>query len=239
MNAPSTLNELRNILNQKACPSETSYEYQNDALSYVVDCLGAGDSVIEVGVFNGGLSSQLAFVMENSGKKLFLVEISRKHLDKTRSLITELNIATEVIYFHGDLDRLNSSHIIEPSTVIIDANHDYVNVKNDISSLRKFPAQPACTVFHDNGLRYIRKACSIKQRVDRAIYEDYIAKGFRYIEVGQQQLDSSTISSADTSQLGYYFDSKTREGMLIVTNAGTFEKYCPWGFVNSRKLISQ
>lgn len=234
----SSLQEVRAFLAEKGSSSHTTDTYQADIFQTMISCLDAGNCVIEVGTFMGGLSCQLAFLLENTGKDLVLIDISQDYLGWTKSLIQELGISTSIIGFVGTFQQFIEQHPeIQPGFIVIDGDHAYEGVVQDIQAAKRLNHQPAAIAFHDFSLRYCGSEAS-RIRVDKAIVDEYLSQGYRYKEIGATGTDSgiTRISNVSASGNYHYHDHHCNEGLLVVTNESTFLASSPWMFQKTQTL---
>lgn len=229
----SALEEIRTLLSEKKSSSQTTLRYQADVFETMINCLEEGDCVIEIGVFKGGISCQLAFLLENTGKTLVLIDVVDEYLQWIQQLIQEIGIKTPVIYFTGTLEQfVNEYFQIKPSLIIVDADHKYKGVRDDIQSIKRMKYQPVAVVFHDLSLRYCRSKNALQVRVDKAIVDSYLMYGYKYKEIGALRLCKDVkeplqgiINVSAEREDYHYHDKSYSEGMLVIINERKF-KHC-------------
>ncbi len=229
----TSLEEVRFFLAQNTSSSETTPIFQANVFEQVINCLGSAEYVIEVGISRGGLSCQLAFLLENTGKKLILIDIAEECIQWTKHLIQELGITTTIIYFTGTFQQFVDAHPdIQPSFIIIDAGHTYDEVTQDIRTLKRMKYQPPAVAFHDFSLRYGRSSLARLIRVDRAVIDQYLRNGHKYQEIGasDEHAMQRILSISESAGNYYYHDCNYPEGIMVITDEKKFMTYSPYGW---------
>jgi hypothetical protein len=229
-----SLEEIRTFLSENKSDSQTTLAYQIDVFENVINCLNAGDCVIEVGAFKGGLSCQLAFLLEYTGKDVIIIDVVAEYIQWIKHLIQRLGITTKIVYFIGTLQQFVDEYPqIRPSVIIIDADHKYEGVSLDIQAIKSIKFQPVAVIFHDLSLRYCRGQNALQVRVDQAIGDHYLRYGYKYKEIGasanQFQGSLQRILQISGGSANYhYHDQHHSEGILIVINEKKFMRFSPW-----------
>ena len=230
----SSLEAVRGLLAERGSHSHTSDRYQADVLENVINCLGAGDCVIELGIFKGGLSCQLAYVLESTGRELILIDVGQQYIEGTRKLIEDLGLQTNIRYFTGTMQQFMAQHAdVRPAIIIVDANHAYASVSDDIRTIKRMKYQPAAVVFHDASLRYARSQKAVSVRVDQAVADHYLRYGYEYLEIGVSGADDDKGLQrimGVSAEWGdhHYHDRRCSEGILVVVDKPAFTRALPF-----------
>ena len=231
----TSLEDIRKILADKKSLSQTTLSYQADVFETTINCLEEGDCVIEVGVFKGGISCQLAFLLEDTGKTLVLIEVVDEYLQWSKQLIQDIGLTTPATYFNGTLEQFVNAHPdIKPSLIIVDADHSYKGVCYDIQQIKRIKTPPVAAIFHDLSLRYCRGENALRVRIDKALVDAYLMHGYKYQRIGASSRSQETDSRLQrimtvSAEWGdyHYHDRNSSEGMLVVLNEKKFKRCSP------------
>lgn len=153
----SDLRRIRRESQELGSVSQTSEKYQDDILDAVYKSAYNGGHIIELGIFRGGLSCQLAYLSKILGVDCILVDISQEYCDITIHLLRQLDLLHErVRVLAGTVHDLFIQYNCiygPPAAIVVDALHTYNGVRIDICNiLAQAPSVPVIG-FHDWALR--------------------------------------------------------------------------------------
>jgi len=207
--------DIRKRLNEIGSKSQTTDKFQDDVISFILDNSDKGDVVIEVGCYRGGLSTTLAYTCKILGYPLFLVDKSQKHLEITRSTVRYFGF-NDVEYFLGTFADFVEQNSLDqqPLSVIIDGNHRYEFVMEDIRSLRRLDKSPYAVIFHDFSLRSL---AVLDIAVDKAIFDSMsvsVPVQFIGVQIDENNTFMPTKSCPDEEK-NIYWEMPGSEGAII------------------------
>lgn len=148
---------IRNTLSRLGNHSWTTLKFQNDIIKLALCTSMHPGSIIEIGIFKGGITSQLAYICNLINKNLYSIDIDKDSINAAHSNLEKLNIPfSYVSLFKGTINEFVKKFPLEspPSFVIIDSLHTYKGVMNDLSVI--ISTFPNCGIIalHDYGLSY-------------------------------------------------------------------------------------
>lgn len=161
------LNEIRVASKAAECESWTSRDYQDDIIRFLIENRSEGSGVIEVGTYKGGLTAQLALICKQFGWPLYSLDICGPFQDQAANLVSSLGLS-EVVTFHlGPLSSFSAKAQLKhrPVLAILDGDHHYDAVIDDINAVHRLNRQPFAVAFHDYCLRHPTS----EERVDDAV----------------------------------------------------------------------
>lgn len=225
------LSSLREQIGASGNCSHTSWKYQDDVAKTLVEVLDQGDCVVEVGCFKGGLTVQMAELIKDSNKPLFVVDISPEMIAETKQLLEKHGLANNVEFFLGDLQTFVNQKIgdRQPALMVVDGDHTYGGVVADIKAIESMKNQPYAMIFHDYSLRYIDQPGNIPYDtlVDRAIHDCW-GKDFKFTNCGSvPEVGGSLNLKENPGPAGHYFVEGSTEGILVY-----------WSDVAAKKAVS-
>jgi hypothetical protein len=155
---PDAIQAIRTRLVAIGSWSHTSAAFQNQILSFIRLNAAAGDFVIEVGCFRGGLTAQIAYTTHILNKAFYTVDINRDMLDVAAEAVRHsVGTIPESTHFHaGDLKSLLTERSPQGRCILlfIDGDHRYAGVVADIRAvLQSTLPRPLTLAFHDYSLR--------------------------------------------------------------------------------------
>jgi hypothetical protein len=158
---------IRKVSHEMGCFSWTSREYQDDILNYLIEHRDCGYGVIEVGCYKGGLSALLAFLCHEFKWPFYTIDIDESAVTSTRKLLSTLDLLEGVNIHHGTLASFvpKASLSDRPALVILDGDHRYEAVVEDINNVYRLPKLPFAAAFHDFTLRHPTSG----EKVDQAV----------------------------------------------------------------------
>lgn len=167
--------------------SETTGIYQDDVLELVARTRNHPGPVLELGVYHGGLSVQLAHVLRAQGRRLICLDISSKMLEIARRHFQSLGVpADHVTFLQGTVADYYDTQP-RAAAVIIDADHSYWAARNDLSHVLAHNGDAHAILLHDYNLRvdYIKEPGCTKDYVDvkRAVL-DVCGEGATILPIG-------------------------------------------------------
>ena len=199
--------ELRNIITKRGSASQTKTAYQDAVLFFIRSNAFRGDNVVEVGCYKGGLTVQYAYLCQQLGKKLHVIDYDKELLEETKKLVYELGYGNVASFYNMDYESFVSSESFPQNTIatIIDADHSYAGCLKDCNTLKKVLPSMYGVIFHDFTLRYTTWD---GVGVDKAIYEVF-GQHVRLYPIGFQSVCSETPTPE-----GAYLESN--EGVIMV-----------------------
>lgn len=207
------LQEIRSLLAREGCQSWTSDKYQNDVYRFIMQNQEHGEGIIEVGCYKGGLSVFLAFACRKLKWPFYTIDINNEFVQMTRSLLTKLGLAQDVSFFAGTLQDFAAKIRLKknPLLAVIDGDHRYQGVLNDIKSLYQLNRRCHAAVFHDFSLRH---DVIQDERVDKAIF-DFFGRDVHLTRIGEQfDEDTSYPLKTHPSEDGHYWELNGSEGVI-------------------------
>lgn len=207
--------EIRQKLLEHNRASQTSEKFQDDILQFIIDNKDQGHSIIEVGCFYGGFSSQLAFVAKMCNLTLDVIDIDKGYLNHAADTLEKVGLrshATMNLMPFSEFVQVKAEHP-KPVLVFIDGDHRYDGVVADIRAMRQLHNQPFACAFHDYSLRYADGPLTIV-RVDQAVHDEFPADtDFQFIGTiaGEAGLSRTEPSGADR----HFHERGKSEGVLI------------------------
>jgi hypothetical protein len=212
-NLQEALAAIRSRSRKEKWFSWTSEQYQNDVVRFLVDHQQAGRGIIEVGCFRGGLSAQLAYVCQHYRWPFYTMDVDPAAVKGTSQLLNRLNLGSHSVVFQGSLRQFVAKTSLHqrPVAIIIDGDHDYEAVVNDIQSVYQLNHLPVGAAFHDYSLRHP----TTDERVSDAI-RDQFGEDVRVGKIGTQfnnQGGYPTKLSANPD--GHYWETPGSEGAIV------------------------
>src|SRR3954464_875739 len=98
------IGRIREKLQALEIRSLTSEKFQDDLLQLAEAHVAAGDCLMEVGSFHGGLTAQLAFAAKSLDTWLDVVELSEEMIGRTRRAVEACGHPERVRYHQTSLD---------------------------------------------------------------------------------------------------------------------------------------
>lgn len=195
--------------------SQSTVPYQDDVIYAIFSNIHAGDTIIEVGCYYGGLSLQYAALAKWFSKKLIVVDFDAAMLDHAKKLVDELYPDLDVTYFKGTLaDFIASGQFPDNvAALVLDADHSYENCRKDCLALKAVHDKCHMFIFHDFSMRRAGHPDQ-PDGVDRAIYEVF-GKDVRLIPIGTKMTEPGK-----PNEDGVYIESS--EGVILMTGWNTF-----------------
>jgi Methyltransferase domain len=228
------LSEVRRVAQKAGCFSWTSADYQSDILNFVTEHRHRGAGVVEVGTYKGGLTAQLAVLCQAFGWPLFTMDISQPFLDTARTLLESLQLADCVRFHCGNLASFAGQFALQhrPVLAILDGDHRYQAVIDDIAAIYRLNQLPVAAAFHDYSLRHPTTG----EDVERAVTESF---GDRMVcPIGAQiRGDAAYPTREHPSDDGHYWQVPGSEG-AIVELPNTIERRRPFTFKMFRRAKS-
>lgn len=150
------LDAIRRISHQLNRFSWTSDDYQRDLLNFILENKEKGAGVVEVGTYKGGLTAQLALICTRLGWPLWSMDVDSSSAATAADLLQRVGL-TEAVNFHlGPLESFARTVQLRqrPVLVVLDGDHRYEAVVQDIASLYRLSPRPYAAAFHDYSLRH-------------------------------------------------------------------------------------
>lgn len=203
---------IRRVSQEMGCFSWTSREYQDDILQFLLEHSGRGYGVIEVGCYKGGLSALLGYLCRQLRWPFFTIDIDETAVASTQKLLLTLDLLEGTTIHHGGLDTFVQSVTLSerPALVILDGDHRYEAVVDDLNSVYKLNKLPHTAVFHDYSLRHPTSG----ERVDEAVRDclgDWPVKN-----IGARMDGSGKYPTRDKpSEDGHWWNVPGSEGAIV------------------------
>jgi Methyltransferase domain len=207
--------ELQNIRTTSAGLgrfSWTSDNYQQDLLDFIFEHRNKGGGVVEVGTYKGGLTAQLALVCARLGWPLWSLDIDSSSVALAADLVERVGLAGSVSFHLGALDSFASTVKLaqRPVMVILDGDHQYEAVRQDIRSVYQLPLLPYAAAFHDYSLRHPTSG----ERVSDAIADSFGNVPVR--PIGAQMDGSGPYPTKEKpSADGHWWEVPGSEGAIV------------------------
>jgi hypothetical protein len=211
---PDRLATIRQHCQKEQCFSWTSPQYQNDLVQFLTDHQQQGSGVVEVGCFRGGLSVQLACVCQFLGWPFYTMDVEKTFLQQTGQLLKRFGLHRHAVLFHGPLDQFVKKTRLHdrPALSVIDGDHRYDAVLQDIDALCRLNRVPYAAAFHDYSLRHT----TIDERVDAALQTRFGA-GTVIRKIGTQfRAGGDHPTRQAPASDGHYWDTPGSEGAIVV-----------------------
>lgn len=207
------IGRIREKLRELEIRSLTSEKFQDDLLRLAETRVAAGDCLMEVGSFHGGLTAQLAYAAEALGTWLDVVELNEEMIGRTRHAVEACGHPERVRYHCTSLDAFveQAGATLRPALIFLDADHSYEAVKSDIRAVYALPHRPQIFAFHDYSLRYAGEWAD-KINVARAINELLPARSL--IPIGDKPGVHPHLKTTPQSD-GHYHQEGEPEGVYI------------------------
>ena len=203
---------IRKVSQEMGCFSWTSQEYQDDILNYLIENRGRGCGVIEVGSYKGGLSVLLAFLCREFEWPFYTIDIDETAVTSTRNLLSALDLLEGTTIHHGTLASFVPTVALNerPALIILDGDHRYEAVVDDLENVYRLNALPYATVFHDFSLRHPTSG----EMVDQAVKDclgDWPVRHIGALMDGGEKYPTIDKPSDD----GHWWDVPGSEGALV------------------------
>ncbi|MEN6440734.1 MAG: methyltransferase domain-containing protein [Syntrophobacter sp.] len=206
---------IRGAMASLDCKSQTSDIYQDSLIKFLFDNKHVGGPIIELGCYKGGLTAQLAFMAKVSGTHLFVVDVSPEWLQHTKSLLEKFNLNTHTTFYKGTLADFaaDAEFTRKPLLLIIDGDHRYEKVLEDIESIYKLNMIPYAVAFHDYSLRYVSM---YNTYVDKAIHDSF-GPDINPIRIGEQMDECPHLPKKHNPEPreGLYWEEHGSEGVIL------------------------
>jgi len=208
------LKEVRKILSFAGAQSWTSEKYQNDIYSFILQNQNLGVGVVELGCYKGGLSVFLSYACQKLGFPFYTIDLEPQFVNETRTLLRRLDLAKNVVFFQGTLAGFVSEVKLKdpPLLVVVDGDHQYQGVFDDIRSLHQMQPRSYAAAFHDFSLRHDQMP---DERVDKTIY-DFFGSDVDLARIGEQfDIHTSHPLKERPSPDGHYWELNGSEGVIV------------------------
>lgn len=206
------LQAIRKTSAEFGCFSWTSDNYQRDILHFIFENREKGARVIEVGTYKGGLTAQLALVCARLGWPLWSLDVDSGVAAMAADLVQRLGLAESVSFHLGSLESFAPMVKLaqRPVLVILDGDHRYDAVVQDIRSVYRLSLLPHAVAFHDYSLRHP----SSGERVSKAIADSFGNAPIRMI--GAQMDGSGPYPTEENpSADGHWWEVPGSEGAIV------------------------
>ncbi len=212
----TNLPAIRARLDDLGNHSHTSLKFQDDILNFIREHAHRGEAVIEVGCYRGGMTGQLADICAELDKRLYVIDIDEDYLEIAKASVRAVTNNGNVRYYHGDLpgfarDRVCNRPVI---LVVIDGDHSYRGVVEDITALYSMNPLPYAAAFHDFSLRYAASHLD-DIRVDLAI-RDSLGPRVQPWQLGEVAGQGATLRTKPGEEDSHYHEQGIPEGVLLI-----------------------
>ena len=153
------MHKIREKRDSLSIPSLTSGQYQNDILDACFKSLSVhGGPIVEIGIFQGALSCQLAYLAEKYNRPLILVDISPEFCEMTKNHLLQLGGrggggVTLITGTVRNLFKQFDFHNKPPCFIVVDADHTYKGAKTDLCTILSNVPNVPVIGFHDYGVK--------------------------------------------------------------------------------------
>jgi len=206
------LKRIRAISRSIDSISWTSYEYQRDLLSNVIANADQGGCVIEAGAFKGGLTVQLAAVCARLGLELHSVDAWEPAIHMTRDHLKAQGLEGAATLHYATFANFikDAPPAKRAVLVILDGDHRYEVVKDDIAAALRLTPAPYALAFHDYSLRHHDSG----ERVDDAVHETFCHAVVT--RIGQQFSGEGHATEAHPQADGHFWKVPGSEGAIAL-----------------------
>lgn len=192
--------------------SWTSLKYQDDILQYLIENRDRGNGVIEVGCYKGGLSALLAHICKQFEWPFYTIDIDPTAVQSTNQLLSALSLRDGASVYHGNLSSFVKETKLKqaPALIILDGDHRYEAVVEDIAETYRLNHRPVSAAFHDYSLRHPTSG----ERVDQAVRDSLGEWPVRHIGaqmVGQGEYPTEEKPAED----GHWWEVPGSEGAIV------------------------
>jgi hypothetical protein len=203
---------IRAISQEMGCFSWTSLKYQDDILQYLIENRDRGHGVIEVGCYKGGLSALLAHVCKQFKWPFYTIDVDRTAVQSTDELLTVLGLRDCASIHLGTLSSFVKETTLKraPALIVLDGDHRYDAVVEDIADTYRLNHRPISAVFHDYSLRHPTS----DEKVDEAVRDSFGDWPVRHIGaqmVGQEEYPTKEKPAED----GHWWQVPGSEGAIV------------------------
>jgi hypothetical protein len=205
--------EIRSISKEMVCFSWTSKEYQDDVLNFIIENREQGFGVIEVGCYKGGLSALLAYICQQFDWPFYTLDIDPTATESTRLLLQRLELDKISTIHLGPLSSFVDKFLFKerPVLIILDGDHRYEAVLEDIQATYRLNKRPYAAVFHDFSLRHPTSG----ELVDQAA-RDSFGKNCSLRNIGVRMTgDAKYPTIENPSDDGHWWDVPGSEGAIV------------------------
>lgn len=211
---PYDLNTLRALLVDRGSHSHTSNRFQEDVLSILDETLRSGEAVLELGCYRGGLSAIMANHITGKIAELWVVDFDPNMTSHASGLLKQFGLDMNVRFRACTLQQLvrEGGYPENVSLAVIDADHRYQSVLEDIRTLKRLEHRPRRIIFHDYGLRYPEGSVFTDVNVQRAVQEEFNNSDIRLIGSAPGQGGLGTADNPGKSDGCFFVD---REGAVV------------------------
>jgi hypothetical protein len=203
---------IRGVSQERGCFSWTSREYQDDILNYLIQHHQRGCGVVEVGCYKGGLSALIACLCHEFEWPFHTIDIDESAVVSTRNLLSELGYLDKTDIHHGTLASFVETTTLSdrPALIILDGDHRYEAVVEDLASVYRLNRLPFAAVFHDYSLRHPTSG----EKVDQAVRDCLGNWPVRHI--GARMDGSSKYPTKDhPAEDGHWWEVPGSEGAIV------------------------
>lgn len=207
------LRDIRAWCKEQDCFSWTSAEYQRDILDFILDHKSKGACVVEVGCYKGGLTALLALVCKKAGLHLYSMDIDKNSTSRARGVLDSLGLSVHATVQHATLPefaratRLNG----KPVLCILDGDHAYSAVLQDLKAVEDLQHRPFAVAFHDYSLRHP----TTDERVSDAI-RDFFGSSVSLNLIGMRMNGEGHATKESPQPDGHYWEVPGSEGAIAV-----------------------
>lgn len=205
--------EIRAISKEMECFSWTSREYQDDILNFLIENREQGFGIIEVGCYKGGLSALLAYLCQQFDWPFYTLDIDPTATESTRKLLERLGLDNITTIHLGPLSSFTDTVVLKerPALIILDGDHQYDAVLEDIKATYRLNKLPYAAVFHDFSLRHPTSG----ELVDQAV-RDSFGKDCSIRNIGARMTGDAKYPTIEKpSDDGHWWDVPGSEGAIV------------------------
>jgi hypothetical protein len=211
--------EIRAVSKEMGCFSWTSREYQDDILNFLIENRDHGIGVIEVGCYKGGLTALLAYVCQQFNWPFYTLDIDPTATESTEKLLKRLELDKHTTIHLGPLTSFYEKFSLKdrPALIILDGDHRYEAVLEDIQATYRLNKLPYAAVFHDFSLRHPTSGEMVDQAVRDCFGKDYAVRNIGAKMIGDGKYPTIENPSDD----GHWWDVPGSEGAIVIMPSST------------------
>lgn len=212
------LSDIRSWCKENNCFSWTSPEYQRGILDFVLAHNDSGSCVIEVGCYKGGLTALLALLCKKSGLHLYSMDIDKNSAAGARGVLDSLGLSEHATVQHTTLPEFARSTKTngKPVLCILDGDHAYSAVLQDLKAVEKLQHRPFAVAFHDYSLRHP----TTDERVSDAI-TDFFGSSVSPELIGMRMNGEGHATREAPQPDGHYWQVPGSEGAIVTLGRKT------------------
>ncbi len=207
---------IRKKMAEIGSTSHTSIKFQDDLLRWIAEAAPHGESIIEVGCYKGGLTSQIAYAAKQLGLVFDVIDIDHHYLNVAAAAVAAVGLQDYARFHAMDLASFveKTGGQGKVALVFVDGEHRYHGVVADCRAIKTFSAIPHAAVFHDYSLRYADGELS-DVRVDLGIKDEF-GDSVRLVPIGELAGAPGSSLRTQPGEDRHYHQIDTSEGVVVL-----------------------